>query len=187
MFCRQASRIAIALLLAGCSGLATTDPDSTPINPTAVVEMHLAREGTGDFPARETTTRTYTRANMQRSESISGGTFARLLGGAAADTRIERLDRKLAWTLDVKTKRYVECRLKDCAGPNPRKPPQSTSDEARRDAECRLKIGNSTFSVEPTGQKRSINGFDTEQYDIRWRPSRSCDLDFCPRVPKVLE
>ena len=170
MFRSTASSVAIALVLAGCSGLAPKDP--TPVNPTAVTETHVVNEGVKGFPAFESTTRTYTRANMQRSEStVTGaGTFARSLGGANTGARIERLDRKLVWTLDAKNKRYGECPLKGCPASIPRKPPEkkSAEDDKTRDAECRLKIGNTTFTVEPTGQKRSINGFDTEQYDVKW-------------------
>ena len=168
MFRRTASRIAIALALTGCSVLAPRDPDLTPLNPTAVMETHLVSEGIKDFPAFESTTRTYTRANMQRSEStFTGvGTFARFLGGASADARIERLDRKLVWTLDAKTRRYSECPLKGCPALIPRK--LSEEDNKARDAQCRLRIGNTTFSIEPTGQKRSVNGFDAEQYDVKW-------------------
>jgi hypothetical protein len=165
-----ASRVAIALALSSCSSLAPKDP--TPLNPTATMETHLLSEGIKDFPAFESTTRTYTRANMQRSEStVTGvGTFARFLGGASADARIERLDRKLVWTLDAKTKRYSECPLKGCPAPIPRKLPDKkpAEDDKSRDAQCRLRIGNTTFSVEPTGQTRSINGFDSEQHDIKW-------------------
>ena len=172
MFRSTASRVAIALVLAGCSGLAPKDPDPTPVNPTAVTETHVVNEGIKGFAAFESTTRTYTRANMQRSEStVTGaGTFARFLGGASADARIERLDRKLAWTLDAKNNRYSECPLKGCPAPLPRRAPEkkSAEDDKARDAECRLKISNTTFAVEPTGHKRSINGFDTEQYDIKW-------------------
>ncbi len=171
MFRRTASRVSIALVLTGCSGLAPRDPDPTPLKPTAVIETHLVSEGIRDFPAFERTTRTYTRANMQRSEStVTGvGTLARFLGDASADARIERLDRKLVWTLDAKTKRFSECPLKGCPAPLPRKLPEKKSEEDKaRDAQCRLTIGNTTFSVEPTGQKRSINGFDAEQYDVKW-------------------
>ena len=168
MYRSRTSRVAIALILAGCSGLAPKDPDPTPIRPAAVMETHLVNEGINDFPAFESTTRTYTRSNMQRSESTAGGAFARLLSGANADARIERLDRKLAWTLDAKNRQYAECPLRGCPGPIPRKPPERRSADEERGADCRLKIGNTTFSMEPTGQKRSINGFDTEQYDVKW-------------------
>ena len=136
------------------------------------METHLVSEGIKDFPAFESTTRTYTRANMQRREStVTGvGTFARFLGSASSETRIERLDRKLAWILDAKAKRFSECPLKGCPAPIQKKPPEKKpADPAKaREEQCRLRIGNSTLSIEPTGQKRSINGFESEQYDVRW-------------------
>ncbi len=172
MFRNTASRVAIALVLAGCSGLAPKDPDPTPVNLTAVTETYVVNDGINGFPAFESKTLTYTRANMQRSEStVTGvGTFARFLGSASTDMRIERLDRKLVWTLDAKNKRYSECSLKGCPAAIPGKPrgKKSAEDDKARDAECRLKIGNTIFTVEPTGQKRSINGFATEQYDVKW-------------------
>ena len=167
---RSSTGVAIgALALAGCSGLAPKNPDLTPINPTAVLEMHMVNTGTADFPGFETTTLTYTRANMQRSESSSkgDGVISRFLDGDTV-VRIERLDRKLAWTLDAKNTRATECPLKGCPAPIPRKPPAMKTDGKSRDPECRLKSQATTVSVEPTGQKRSINGFDAEQYDIKW-------------------
>ncbi len=172
MFRSAASGGALALILAGCSDLAPKDPDQTPIKPTAMLETHMISEGVKGFPAFESTTRTYTRANMQRSEStVTGvGTFARFLGGASTDTRIERLDRKLAWTLDAKSKLYSECPLKGCPASIARKPPEkkTAEDDKARDPECRLKVSNTAVKVEATGQKRSINGFYTEQYDVKW-------------------
>ena len=168
---RSSSGVAIAALaLTACSGLGPKDPDPTPVNPTAVLEMHVANAGIADFPAFETTTLTYTRANMQRNETTSkgDGAISRFLDGDTT-VRIERLDRKLAWTLDDKNRRAIECPLKGCPAPIPRKSPEAkTSDNKSRDPECRLKSRGTTVSAEPTGQKRSINGFDAEQYDIKW-------------------
>ena len=172
MFRSAVSGGALALALAGCANLAPKDLDPTPIKPTAVLETRMVNEGIKGFPAFESTTLSFTRANMQRSEStVTGvGAFARFLGSASTETRIERLDTKLAWTLDTKNKRYIECPLKGCPMPIPRKPPEkrSAQDDKPRDAECRLKIGSTTVTAEPTGQKRSINGFDAEQYDVKW-------------------
>jgi hypothetical protein len=167
-----ASGVVLALALGGCGGLAKTDPDRTPVNPTAVLETHLVNEATKDFPAFETATRSYTRPTTQRTEtSVKGtGTFTRLQGGLESETRIERLDRKLAWTLDSKSRQYAECPVKGCGVAAARKPPprKSNPDEKGRDMECRLKLGNTAITIEPTGRKRNINGFDTEQYDIQW-------------------
>lgn len=172
MFRSKAGRIAIALVLAGCSSLGQKDPDPTPVSPTSVAETRMVSEGIEGFPTFESMTRTYTRANMQRSEStVSGaGTVARFPAGASANARIERLDRNVEWTLDAKNKRYRECPLQGCSAAIPRKPQgkQSAEENKSGDAECRLKIGTTTLEVERTGQKRSINGFDTEQYDVKW-------------------
>jgi hypothetical protein len=159
------------LALGGCGGFAKIDPDRTPVNPTAVLETHIVNQGTKDFPAFESVTLSYTRANMQRTEaSVKGdAAFTRQLSTADSETRIERLDRKLAWTLDSKSKQYAECPVKGCAGSAARKPAaRKPADEKSRDMECRLKLGNTTITIQPTGRKRSINGFDTEQYDIQW-------------------
>jgi len=165
MFRSAASGVALALALAGCKALAPIDPDQTPIRPTAVLATRVTGEGTRDFPAFEVTTFSYTRANMQRNESsLKGGSaFTNLAGDG--ELRIERLDKKLAWTLDAKNKQYAECPLKGCAVIPKRIPAKKDTDD---DKGCRLKIGTTAVTVEPTGKKRNINGFDTEQYDIKW-------------------
>ena len=172
MFRSNTGAIVAALSLAACSNMEPVDMDPTPIRPTAVLEARVVSQGIAAFPAFESVTLSYTRANMQRNESSIKGSslFTRLPGGGNAETRIERLDRKLAWTLDAKYKSYTECPLKGCPPAPGRKPPakKPAEDDSGRDLECRLKIWNTTITVEPTGQKRSINGFDTEQYDVKW-------------------
>ena len=159
-----ASGVALALTLAACKALAPIDPDQTRTQPTVVLATRTSVTGTPDFPAFESTSQSYTRANVQRSESTleGNGAFTNLTSGAEA--RIERLDRKLVWTLDAKRKQYGECPLKGCSGAMPKKAPM----KADADEGCRLRIGNTTITVEPTGHKRNINGFDAEQYDIKW-------------------
>ena len=161
-----ASGVALALALVGCKGLAPMDPDQTRIEPTAVLATRVSSDATRDFPAFESTSLSYTRAYVQRNESgLEGsGAFTTLTG--ASEVRIERLDRKLVWILDARSRQYGECPLKGCGGAIPQKPPAKQDPDD--DKGCRLRIGNSTVTVEPTGQKRNINGFDTEQYDIKW-------------------
>jgi hypothetical protein len=158
------------LLFSACSALAPKDPDLTPINPSAVLEMHTVSAGTPDFPAFESTTLSYTRASMQRNETILGatGVVARLLDGNP-DIRIERLDRKLAWLVDTKSKKVVECSLKVCPGAAGKPPMKKSADDQVRGTACRLKISSSMLVAEPTGRKRNINGFDTDQYDVKWQ------------------
>ncbi|MEO8003953.1 MAG: hypothetical protein ABI771_03535 [Betaproteobacteria bacterium] len=168
-FVRKAAGVAACVLLAtACTGL-QKDPDPTPINPTAVLEIQTASTGLLDIAAFENTTLAYTRPGMQRTESRNGGTVARLVDGETM-VRIERLDRKLVWTLDAKNKQAVECPLRGCsrAGTKSAAPRNAGNDEKGAEPACRLRVATTAISVEPTGQKRKLDGFDTEQYDVRW-------------------
>ena len=165
----QGSALAAMLLLLGaCSGLMPREQDLTPVHPTAVLETHASSTGSQGMPTIESTTLRYTRAAMQRTESSvrGAGMFARLLYGDA-DLRIERLDRNLAWLLDAKNKKAIECPLKDCPSLKPKKP--RAGDERARGPACRLKIAESAVTAKPTGRKRHINGFETDQYDVTWQ------------------
>ena len=152
-------------LLAACAGV-PRDPDPTPLNPTAILEIQTVGSALANASAFDNTTTTWSRANMQRTE------FRNTIAGTDGEpvVRIERLDRKVAWTLDAKNKRYMECPLRGCASAANKKiaDRKAAGDEKLREAECRLRAGNTTISVEPTGRKRSINGFETEQYDLKW-------------------
>jgi hypothetical protein len=170
MIRRSTGAAIAALALAACSILAPRDPDLTPLNPTAVLETHVISTGIPDIPAFERSTLTYTRATMQREETRvrDTGIISRFLGGKTL-VRIERLDSKLAWTLDAKKEQAVQCPLKGCAGAGPIKPAtRNSEDDKADDTGCRLRIANTKFTMEPTGQRRSINGFETEQYDVQW-------------------
>ena len=157
-----------ALVAAACTGQ-RKDPDPTPLNPTAVLEIQTASTGLVDVAAFENTTLAYTRPAMQRTESTNGGAVARLVDGEGV-VRIERLDRKLAWTLDAKNKQAIECPLRGCPRAGAKNPVarNASNDEKNAEPACRLKAANTTIAVEPTGLKRRIDGFDTEQYDVKW-------------------
>ena len=166
--------VAVAVAVAGCSSMQMTkeEPDDSPTNPTAVLETHLVSDGFKGFAPFEGTSKSYTRADMQRSDTTFKGTgsVTRFLIGTNANARIERLDRKLVWTLDPKDKTYTECPLTGCTGPATEKPQEKKPEKAEkpREPECKVKIANANFTVKPTGQKKSINGFDTEQYQAAW-------------------
>ena len=157
------------LFIVGCSSF--TPKDVTPLNTTAVQETRMVSTGIADFATFDITTVSYTRPSMQRSESsFQAPTGASRLPDGATQVRIERLDRKIAWTLDAQNKKAIECPLKGCIGPGPRRPIKKTAEQDKaRDPGCRLKVGGTELTVDPTGAKRNINGFDTEQYDIKWR------------------
>jgi thiol-disulfide isomerase/thioredoxin len=176
---RAAPRLVLlTLAVSGCSSVEKLreEPDTTPQHPTAVMEVKVVNNGIKGLVPFEGTTKTWTRADMQReNESVKGtGTFTRFIVGTTEDATIARLDRKLVWTLDPKARTYTECPLQGCAVPAAEKAPEKKPEEAQKPADrssaaqCKLKIASSTFSVKPSGEKKSINGFDTEQYQVAW-------------------
>jgi hypothetical protein len=172
------TRIVIAVA-AGVAGCAQPQPvvDNTPENPTAVFETVVSSTGiVGMFPF-ETTEKHYVRANMRRDEHASRGTgrftgflMTRLMG--PGDAAIARVDRKLSWMLNHGRKEYLECPLQGCAMPGGAEAPkpQAQREEPRQQAEegCVMRVASSKFDVTPTGQKRELNGFNTEQYQAAW-------------------
>jgi len=163
--------VALAPLWAGCSTLAPEDPDLTPMKPTAVRETRIVSTGVKEFATFASATVTYTRPKMQRSEySINAGSGVLRYPDSDPQVRIDLLDRKIGWRLDPKGKKAIECPLQGCISQGKRKPATNNLGEQdkSRDPNCRLKVGNTALKVVSTGAKRNINGFDTEQYDIRW-------------------
>jgi hypothetical protein len=165
-----------ALFVVACSDLPKLkdEPDTSPVNATAVMETHLISDGLKGFFPFEGTSKTYTRADMHRGEmNIKGtGTVTRFLIGTNSDLRIERLDKKLVYAINVKEKTYTECPLKGCgsgaATQPPKKEPEPKKEEKPADSGCKVKIASATFTVKQTGQKKNINNFDTEQYQAAW-------------------
>jgi hypothetical protein len=170
--------IAVAMAAAGCAQPQQQVVDNTPEHPTAVFETVVSSTGiAGMFPF-ETAEKRYLRANMRRDEHATRGTgrftgflVTRLAG--PGDTTIARLDRKLMWTLDHKKKEYLECPVHGCpmpAGAQEAARPEERREEPKQQAEegCVMRIASSKFDVTPTGQKRELNGFNTEQYQAAW-------------------
>lgn len=170
------SVVALVSLVAGCSTIEKLkeEPDTTPAQATAVMETHLVSDGLKGFFPFEGTTKTFTRAEMHRGDSVikGTGTVTRFLVGTNNNSRIERLDKKLVYTLDPKEKTYTECPLRGCGSGTAEKParkePEEKKTEKPRDADCKVKIAAATFTVKQTGQKKSINSFDTEEYQAAW-------------------
>jgi hypothetical protein len=162
----------VILFLAGCSsvGEVREETETTPESPTAVLEVRLVDNGIKGPAPFEATTKTWTRANMQREEiTMKGaGTLTRFIGGATDSARISRLDRRLLWRLDPKEKSYAECPLKGCADAVTARLPEKKPEAPSRDPACRLKIAGSSFTVKQTGEKKAINGFYAELYQVAW-------------------
>ena len=167
--------LVLTVAMAGCSSLPTMtkeEPDTTPQNPTAVLETHVVSDGIKGFFPFEGTSKTYTRADMHRDDTAfkGTGTVTRFFVGTNSTSRIERLDRKLVWTMDAKEKTYTECPLKGCGGPVTQTPQEKKPEkqEKPRESDCKVKIASTSFTVKPTGQKKAINGFDTDEYQAVW-------------------
>lgn len=162
-----------AVLLVGCAVQEVkNEPDTTPTAPTAVTEIRVTSSGVKGIAPFEATDKTWTRPDRQRTErAFKGtGTFTKYLLGNKAETRIDRVDNKLAWTLDPKARIYTECPLKGCPLPpsedRPADKPAQTGKPA--EPECRVKIAKAAFTVVPANRKENINGFESELYQVRW-------------------
>lgn len=164
--------IFISICIAGCA-TKPVEPDNSPLNPTAVIERQVTNNGIKGFFPFETTEKDYVRSNMRRDESTfkGTGTFSGFIVGTHAGTKITRIDRKLQWALDADKEEYTECPLKGCvepSHPSPRKGESAKQPEAQHEPGCTMRIAHTSFTVTPTGKKKSINGFDTDQYQIAW-------------------
>ncbi|MGA7749575.1 MAG: hypothetical protein WCA63_05455 [Gallionella sp.] len=172
----QRNLLGAIVIMAGIAGCATNPAnvaDHSPLNTTAVIEQHVVNNGIKGFLPFENSELHYVRANMRRDEStLKGtGTFTGFLIGTRSETNITRIDRKLKWSLNTEKSEYTECPLKGCLKPanhpaakqNETKPP-----EAQHEAGCTMHIAHTSFTVKATGQKKSINGFDTDEYQVAW-------------------
>jgi hypothetical protein len=166
--------ILICVGIAGCATKPVAVSDDTPQHPTAVIEQQIVSNGIKGFLPFETIDRHFVRANMRRDEStIKGtGTFTGFLVGTRSGTEITRIDRKLKWSLDTEKEEYTECPLKGCIKParqhQSAQQDQTKPPEAKQEPGCTMHIAHTSFTVKATGQKKSINGFDTDEYQAAW-------------------
>jgi len=169
---------AIAAGVAACSSMSSqkaAEPDNSPTNPTAVFEIHVINGGILGYLPFESTEKRYVRANMRREDnSIKGsGTFGAITSFFVGhdNTNIERLDRNLRWTLNNSKKEYTECPVHGCPLPQGKERPEEekkSEPKAKTESGCTMRVVNTNFNVKPTGEKREINGFNSDQYQITW-------------------
>jgi hypothetical protein len=165
--------IVISVGIAGCATKPADVSDNTPRHPTAVIEHHIVNNGImGMFPF-ESDERQYFRSNMRRDEAtLKGtGTFTGYIIGTHTSTDIFRLDRKVRWTLNADKAEYTECPLKGCVKaekvPKQAQPVQKQP-EPKHEPGCTMHIAHTSFKVKATGQKKTLNGFDTSEYQVAW-------------------
>ncbi|MGA7595174.1 MAG: hypothetical protein WCA64_08255, partial [Gallionella sp.] len=167
--------VVVSALIAGC---ATKPPaavvaDNTPLNRTAVIEQQVTSNGIKGFLPFESSGRHFVRANMRRDESTfkGTGTFTGFLVGTHSDTEITRIDRRLIWSLNTDKQQYTECPLTGCVKPSKpaaERPAEKKSPQASKEPGCTMRIAHTGFTVEATGKKKDINGFNTEEYQVAW-------------------
>jgi hypothetical protein len=169
--------LGVIILLAAIAACATKPidvVDNTPLNPTAVIEHQVISNGIKGFFPFESTDRHFVRANLRRDDSTfkGTGTFSGYLIGKHSGTEITRLDRKLKWSLNTDKEEYTECPLTGCIKPSKQHQPERQNEakppEAQHESGCTMHIANTSFTVKSTGQKKSINGFDTDEYKVAW-------------------
>lgn len=173
MFRHSLCTIAVTAALAGCATKPVEVVDNTPLHATAVIERQVVNNGIKGFFPTESTEQNYVRSNMRRDESMfkGTGTFSGYLIGKKSGTIISRIDRNLQWTLDTEKQEYTECPLKGCTDTTKRAPPKQNDAEQpkpRHESGCTLTVANTSFTVKSTGQKKTINGFDTDEYQVAW-------------------
>ena len=169
---------AIAAGVAACSSMTSqkaAEPDNTPTNPTAVIETHVNNGGVMGFFPFESTEKRYVRANMRREDNNmkGSGTFGAITSFFVGheDTNIERLDRNVRWALNNSKKEYTECPVHGCPLPPAKERPaeeKKSEPKAKTESGCTMRIANTSFNVKPTGEKREINGFNSDRYQIAW-------------------
>ena len=168
--------LCITVVSAGIAGCATKPPgiaDTTPLHPTAVIERQIVNNGIKGFFPSEANDKHFVRPDMRRDHTTfkGTGTYSGFLIGTRSSTTIWRIDRNLQWSLDTEKSEYRECPLKGCVEPSQKPPIQNATAkplEAQHESGCTMSIASNHFTVKPTGQKRSINGFDTNEYQIAW-------------------
>ena len=165
--------VVVLIAIAGCTTKPVEVADTTPLHPTAVIERQVVNNGIKGFFPSESTDRHYVRTDMRRDESMfkGTGTFSGYLIGTRTETKISRIDRDLQWTLNPDKGEYTECPLRGCVEPSQHpsaKQGDAKPPEAQHESGCTMSIARTNFTVKATGQKKSINGFDTDEYQIAW-------------------
>ena len=150
--------------------LAERPADSGPSAPTAVIEETFTLDGVV-MPVTRGQSRVETRADRRRTDSAV--TFDNwLMRRLAPDGRtsdIVRVDRQLVWNLVPTRREYTECPLGGCRSGKQGETTQPPADQPQqREPDCPVKLTANDLKVQPTGDRRAVNGFQTERYRVGW-------------------
>jgi hypothetical protein len=167
--------IIVCSCIAGCASKPAEVVDNSPLHPTAVIERLIVNNGIKGFFPSESTEKHFVQTNMRRDESTfkGTGTYSSYLIGNKSGTKIWRIDRNLQWALNTEKDEYTECPLKGCVDLSKQPPPKQKEaaqqpPKAKHESGCTMGIARTSFTVKPTGEKKTINGFDTTGYQVAW-------------------
>ncbi|GAA3961388.1 hypothetical protein [Allohahella marinimesophila] len=159
-------------ILAACAGKTV---DTTPTNPTAVVEAKFTVNGrfVPDFSGVQTV---YTRDDMRsiKQKTEFDSFVMRWLNSDVQD--IFRLDKNLVWQVDFDNETYQECSLTGCTSGLEAWNEKTDSDE-EEDTEdyesyeelgCQVELVRNDTEVKSTGKQRVISGMDAREYTMDW-------------------
>jgi hypothetical protein len=139
-----------------------------PAKRTAVVSTAYSVEG-AILPVVKGRQMVETRTDMRRTDSLHSfdNQLLRAFSGEASSADIVRLDRKLLWSLNTAQKIYTECPLTGCQAPTPSRT-QPAIPERPSEPSCAVTVRKNELRTTPTGERKSINNFPTEHYQISW-------------------
>lgn len=141
-----------------------------PAQPTAVVESTYTIDG-AILPVVRGTVRQGTRADMRRSDSLLtfDNWLLRKVAGDGQHADIVRVDRKLVWTLRPAKQTYTECPITGCPGSDKAPASEESREAARpREPDCPVTVKVNELKVTSSGERKTINGFDTERFQLAW-------------------
>ena len=156
--------------------IATTLPELATADgagaPTAVIETSYSIDG-AILPVVRGTSRQGIRPDMRRNDSLItfDNWMLRQVAGDGRQADIVRVDRKLVWTMQPAKQSYTECPLTGCATPSgkPTAEEKPTAEQSKaREPDCPVTLKTNDLKVSSNGERKSINGFNTERFQVGW-------------------
>ena len=134
-------------------------------------ETKVISDGFMGIGAFESTTKTYLRNEMQRTDTKLKftGSVMKMFSPKGTTTNIIRLDKELIWNFNDRKKKYTEQTFAEMRqtfeeygeSGYPQEMPSSTADE---DYETEYEWSRPVVKVENLGDKKTINGFSCQHY-----------------------
>ena len=162
--------LALGATLGGCAK--PPPPDDSPFVRSATIVSKVTNGGLkGQFATAGTRTER-TVADMRRVDDASRftGSVMGRIGGEREVSEILRLDRDVLWRLDHRAETWQECPLEGCPSYLERLGAGEQTFEEDEELEgCTVELAESELSMAPTGERRTVNGFDALQHRFLWR------------------